>query len=385
MMKGQRRCLIPGDLWDTALLEQWLEEKAAQGWVPVSFGGLWGKFERIEPRALRFRLEPERAERWDSRREREEAYEEMGWRDMGTLGYYRVWYCADPDAPELYTDPATLGWAWDCQIRRLRRNGLICVVLVLLWTALQFRQLWAGHPPVETFLYGMWAIWLFVLWWAGQGLWETVRQLRAVRKLRTQLAAGIAPDRCGSVSKALRRRKRKELTDWIAIGLLGIFCLSIVITGGQGDLSEAPAPLPYVSMETLDPESAARRMDWQHYETVRSPLVPRSCKVEEFRWDFGPRLEARFDRVVLAFLAEMLYDERLAGTEREHPGLRRTEVEDPGFDQAVILTGSPDEDGRRVQIFLGRRGGAVLWEYTLLDTELRAHLDDFAAVLADFQ
>ena len=89
--------------------------------------------------------------------------------------------------------------------------------------------------------------------------------------------------------------------------------------------------------------------------------------------------------MVLAFLAEMLYNERLAGTEREYPGLRRTEVEDPRFDQAVILTGSLGEDGRRVQIFLGRRGGAVLWEYTLLDTELRAHLDDFAAVLADFQ
>ena len=67
--------------------------------MPVSFGGLWGKFERSEPRALRFRLEPERAESWDSRQEREEAYEEMGWRQVASLGYHRVWYCADPDAP----------------------------------------------------------------------------------------------------------------------------------------------------------------------------------------------------------------------------------------------------------------------------------------------
>lgn len=383
-MKGERRCLIPGDLWDGALLEQWLEEQALQGWMPVSFGGLWGKFERSEPRALRFRLEPERAESWDSRQEREEAYEEMGWRQVASLGYHRVWYCADPDAPELYTDPATLGWAWDCQIRKLRRNGLICVVLVLLWTALQFRQLWAGHP-VEQFLYGMWAVWLFVLWAAGRVLWATVRQLRAIRKLRSQLDAGIAPERNGDVAKALRRMRRRELADWAAIGLLTLSLLMLVLGGESGDLSEVAEPLPYVSMETLDPESVAQRMDWQHYETVRTPLVPRSCKVEEFRWHFGPRLETRFDRVVLAFLAEMLYEERLTVTEREHPGLRRTEVEDPRFDQAVILTGSLDEDGRRVQIFLGRRGGAVLREYTLLDTELRAHLDDFAAVLADFQ
>ena len=33
-----------------------MEEKALQGWLPVSFGGLRGKFERSEPQALRFRL-----------------------------------------------------------------------------------------------------------------------------------------------------------------------------------------------------------------------------------------------------------------------------------------------------------------------------------------
>ena len=32
-----KRFLIPGDFWDTGLLEQWLEEKAARGWMPVSF------------------------------------------------------------------------------------------------------------------------------------------------------------------------------------------------------------------------------------------------------------------------------------------------------------------------------------------------------------
>ena len=207
---------------------------------------------------------------------------------------------------------------------------------------------------------------------------------RAVRKLRTQLAAGIAPDHSGGVSKALRRRKRRELADWIAIGLLAMFCVSMAEIEELGDLTEAPGPLPYVSMETLDPESAAQEMDWQHYEKNRDLLVPDRCEIEQFRWNFGPRLEARFDRVRLTFLAKLLYEERLAVTEREYPGLERTEVEDPRFDEAVILTGSRDEDGRRIQIFLGHRGTAVLWEYTVLDTDLEAHLDDFAGVLEAF-
>ena len=54
-------------------------------------------------------------------------------------------------------------------------------------------------------------------------------------------------------------------------------------------------------------------------------------------------------------------------------------MEDPRFDEAVLLTGG------RIQIFLGRRGTAVLWEYTILNTDLMTHLDEFAAVLTDFQ
>ena len=50
---------VLGDYRDTALLERWLEEKAVQGWRPVSFSRYGsGKFESAEPRKLRYRLEP---------------------------------------------------------------------------------------------------------------------------------------------------------------------------------------------------------------------------------------------------------------------------------------------------------------------------------------
>ena len=76
-MKEQKRFIIPEDLWDTGLLEQWLEEKAAQGWFPVSFGGLRGKFEACEPRTIRFRLEPDKPESTEHRQERESVYGEL--------------------------------------------------------------------------------------------------------------------------------------------------------------------------------------------------------------------------------------------------------------------------------------------------------------------
>ena len=71
----KKRFLMPEAYWDTALLERWLEEKAVQGWRPVSFSRYGsGKFEPAEPRKLRYRLEPLRTETYDAQCEREETY-----------------------------------------------------------------------------------------------------------------------------------------------------------------------------------------------------------------------------------------------------------------------------------------------------------------------
>lgn len=93
----KKRFLMPEAYWDTALLERWLEEKAVQGWRPVSFSRYGsGKFEPAEPRKLRYRLEPLRTETYDAQCEREETYREMGWEPAGVLGDYRVYACAEP-------------------------------------------------------------------------------------------------------------------------------------------------------------------------------------------------------------------------------------------------------------------------------------------------
>lgn len=85
-MNGEKRFLIPGDLWDTGLLEQWLEEKALHGWFPVSFGGLRGKFVKREPQTVRFRLEPNRAETLASRQEPGDGLRRAGVAICGGLG-----------------------------------------------------------------------------------------------------------------------------------------------------------------------------------------------------------------------------------------------------------------------------------------------------------
>ena len=374
----KKRFLMPEAYWDAALLERWLEEKAVQGWRPVSFSRYGsGKFESAEPRKLRYRLEPLRTETYDAQCEREETYREMGWEPAGVLGDYRVYACADPQAPELFTDPSALRLTWEDQLRRFRRHRLISILLIVVWTILQFRSLWESGRPVEVFLRGMWAVWLLTVVCALEWLHGNLRALRGVRQLRRQLEAGMAPD-TENLDESLRRRRRQNVVSWGICGLVAVLAVSVIGSQRELPLSDAPEPLPYVAMEVLAPEEAALPLDSSLYRERRSLLTDHR-EISQFRWDLEASLWAEFDRVRLPILAEALYRERLANFLDAWPEMAVREVTDSRFDRAVVI------DAGENQCFIGRMGRAVLMERVRTDRNLMDHLDDFAAVLAELQ
>ncbi|WP_300136949.1 DUF2812 domain-containing protein [uncultured Oscillibacter sp.] len=374
----KKRFLMPEAYWDAALLERWLEEKAVQGWRPVSFSRYGsGKFASAEPRKLRYRLEPLRTETYDAQCEREETYREMGWEPAGVLGDYRVYACADPQAPELFTDPSALRLTWEDQLRRFRRHRLISILVIVVWTVWQFRSLWESGRPVEVFLRGMWAVWLLAVVCALEWLHGNLRALRGVRQLRRQLEAGMAPD-TENLDASLQRRRRQNIVSWGICGLVAVLVVSVIGSQREMPLSDAPEPLPYVAMEVLAPEAAALSMDSSIYQERRSLLADHR-EVSQFRWNFEASLWAGFDRVRLSFLAEALYRERLANFLDAWPNAAAREVTDSRFDQAVVI------DAGENQCFIGRMGRAVLMERVRTDRDLMDHLDDFAAVLAELQ
>ena len=374
----KKRFLMPEAYWDAALLERWLEEKAVQGWRPVSFSRYGsGKFASAEPRKLRYRLEPLRTETYDAQCEREETYREMGWEPAGVLGDYRVYACADPQAPELFTDPSALRLTWEDQLRRFRRHRLISILVIVVWTVWQFRSLWESGRPVEVFLRGMWAVWLLAVVCALEWLHGNLRALRGVRQLRRQLEAGMAPD-TENLDASLQRRRRQNIVSWGICGLVAVLVVSVIGSQRELPLSDAPEPLPYVAMEVLAPEAAALSMDSSIYQERRSLLADHR-EVSQFRWNFEASLWAGFDRVRLSFLAEALYRERLANFLDAWPNAAAREVTDSRFDQAVVI------DAGENQCFIGRMGRAVLMERVRTDRDLMDHLDDFAAVLAELQ
>ena len=380
-MRDHKRFLAPGDLWDTGTIEAWLEEKAAQGWILEKWGG-FARFERMDPRTCRVRLDPQGQRTQSQQEEAEALYAEMGWRPACPLGSYQVYYCFDPAAPDLYTDPATQAWAWSKLLKRTARRSALAVVLWAAWTALQLDDLWSGQL-VERLLMGMWAIWLFVLWFVGRELWQLARQLLGVRRQRNRLQAGVPLER-GDPARAVRRQRRREIVSWTFIGLMAVFVASLAAGRQELPLSDAPEPLSAVTLEALAPGEAARPMDWAQYEEFRSPLMMTRRQVTEWRWS-GPHLETALAQIRFEPLADLLYREWLGEARSQWPEAAATEWRDDRFDQAILLDNGTGSDGRANQILVARRGGVVLRQIVQFRGDLTDHLDDYAAVLAAFQ
>ena len=127
---------LPYSLWDIQGIELWLNELAAKGYELKKFSKFWYGRAEFQPseeaKHCRYRLDPIGKDERELR-ERAANYRELGWRFVEQIGkLYAVYRCDDPEAPELYTDRVSLGWAMKGFIRR--QWGILAVTLV--WAAL---------------------------------------------------------------------------------------------------------------------------------------------------------------------------------------------------------------------------------------------------------
>ena len=128
---------LPFSFYDTARLEQWLEDRAREGLLFQRFlKPLWprAKFLRGEPAPRRrYRLCPA-PDRYTGRppQEQLELYEASGWQYVSSLSLpifcYYIFFTDDPAAPEPFNDPNSLRTA-------LRYPVSSSVVTALLWVA----------------------------------------------------------------------------------------------------------------------------------------------------------------------------------------------------------------------------------------------------------
>lgn len=369
---------MPVEGWDPGAMEEWLEYQAVRGWIPVSFGVWYARFRRSQPRTCRVRLEPLREEDDQEQAARKELYEDLGWTSPADMTDYRVWYCDDPKAPELYTDPESLSWAWKKQLRRDQWNtgGSLVLLGVQLLISVAVFAWGMGKNRVDALVHHLDLPWLFVL--AAVPFFLCMMALR----LRGTIRTGQRLKRDGTLPHTGPWRKNCCRTavlvggTWIVLFMLALTVLLPKVTTRSVDLDAPGEPLPYVSLSALD--AAAGSGAERNFAQIKSTfLAPEYVQIMEFAGEV--RVVTSFDRLRFAPLARALYDEQLAYAREGEPQGAWSVLGRPGFDRLALMTG---ED---LSVLVACRDRAVLYVYAVGIDDLSAHLDDYAAILEEFQ
>ena len=101
--------LIPFESSDIPAIQSWLEDMAAQGLFYVDCGFFFARFERGEPKKLRYRLDFCDVSAGRIPEDKAELYERSTWSVVGELKNDLVVLRADdPDAPEIFSEPEHL-------------------------------------------------------------------------------------------------------------------------------------------------------------------------------------------------------------------------------------------------------------------------------------
>ena len=376
-MKNRQRRLLPDNRWDTGAIESWLEDRAARGWILEKCGGWSAVFGRAEPRPCRVRLDIP-GDRTQSRQEEvDEACREMGWRRAAVLDDYLVYYCFDPAAPELQTDPVAEGWLREKMLKKARRSLLGAWVFLFACPALLAWHYLRSGTPVEDFLYGSGAAAALFLLFFPLLVLGTVRSLRGIRELRRQIAAGLPGAHAGD----WRKRRRTAMTGMAVLTAFYLLLLGYPLWQGNagwgGSLDEADRPLPYVAASVLDPSLEEESRTWDSCIVNVSVLAPEQYQIWE-AWGERARVVTCYDRLRFSAFARPLYEERLASVLEAWPEAAAAPLDHPGFDGAVLVTAGENT-------FLeAYRGKAVLHAGAFGVSGLEDRLDDYAALLASF-
>lgn len=103
------RRIVPFCAGDIPAVQRWLEDMAGKGLFFREDGILLSKFEKGEPKKMRYRLDFCDVVTCDIPDDKKEFYERSGWHVVGDYKNDFVVVCTDdPDAPEIYTEPELL-------------------------------------------------------------------------------------------------------------------------------------------------------------------------------------------------------------------------------------------------------------------------------------
>lgn len=240
-------------------IQTWLEDMAKEGLFPQPDSRFLSvfSFRKGAPQTLRYRMEAVEARGlwsasdgpdWEMR----QTFAQMGWEYVDDFGHYHIYRSADPQAPELNTDPALQA----ITLNTLKKEQQSAVVYAVLYPLLySFVSSSAISPFRMLVTAGPWLVGAIVgfLLWAFLSSALTVIRLGKYQK---RLKAGE------SLTQRKDWRKTSHLAKWLRLipgttVLMLLVSLGILLntTSARRPLDTAPENLPFVTLEEIFPEA----------------------------------------------------------------------------------------------------------------------------------
>ena len=362
----------PMELWNPGAAEQWLEHEAAKGWYLAKSNGWFATLEREEAKPCRARIHPHGPEKTEDFEARRDAYAEMGWRFYAVAGRnwdvdFEVYYCDDPAAPELDTDPVAYGWVWEKQLKKAWREGWLIPLVVLAFLVAFFAMLLRNTTPLQLLL-SMPAPLLFallVLWPLVMAI--SARQLVLVHGLRRKVKAGLMPEHDGSWRAS---RLWWRIITWVLLAYWVLYLCSNVL-GILIRPDEKTETAPYITTSELLPDTRPEDWSFEGYRLKGSFLQPLDFYI---RMGDGQQRRVINETQHLRFeaLAEAVYEAELEEYRTQWSSIRETEFD--AFDETVLL----ENDSNGVSVLLVRSGKTVYALWVNFPADLPGRLESIA-------
>lgn len=375
-MKDRMRQLIPDNRWDMGMIEGWLEDLAAEGWLLEKCGGRFATFARWEPQPCRFRLEPLGSRTQAQQEAAEELYDQLGWRRLCPMGEFLIFYCLDPAAPELQTDPVAESWLVEKMLKKTRRNLVLSWLFLLFCIGLFAFRLLRSETPVEDLVLGTDAEIVFASVLLPWLVWETVRALRRIHHARRQMAAGFPRTHTGNW-----RKERRQA----AVGLTLLMIFYVLWVGypfwriwsadTQMD-TERPRLMGYQLDPALD---ESRQSSDIHLENPSFFAPVHTDLWETYSGSGEPKVLSKYFSLRFAVLAEPLYAEQVEQVRAAWPEAEFTEPEVPGMDHVTLARTQYNT------FLIACQGNAVIYVGAFGVEGVAEHLEDYAAILRELQ
>ena len=363
--------------------EKYYSDMAAKGWQLVKRGVTFSKFEKTEPKKMRYRVEVVAPKMLDGNgelpAEQVAVYEDCGWEYVDCSGFIHVFRAPEgSDAPEFYLEPeqqaATLRSLRGKYIHSLLSPFITIFVLNLLtffigtyhgdrWAAEHFRT-WTEHGALVI------ALCLFFIWIIFHDIWGLFYTMCLYRRMKR----GIPLDHT------------KKSKDWIRLSIAAFLILSTVgclaydFTGDSTYLMQEEAQGPYILLSNLgikgkripnmfnSEESTVRYNNsivLSHWDCREFLLVGESDDAWIYQDVYIMKKTSLIDRMVEALMITSTFARSVE---------QFTEVNIPGLDQAYVNS--------RLECIAVK--GNTIWLLTLPMNE-QTELIDVLTVIAEKQ